>query len=157
MYWHDISLILGNYIWGFFGWKFFSTILWIRNKGLSGLVTISRPEQCIVCSETSNPYAICKASMVFVGRAAFAGKLPSCPSPASLCVLQFRPPRNNQSTSVIYTQYTYSFMYFTYIQSNRTLVMPYLFNFYIYLLVINLLLKNFYSLLDTVNGLLLLN
>ena len=66
-------------------------------------------------SETSNPYAICKASMVFVGRAAFAGKLPSCPSPASLCVLQFRPPRNNQSTSVIYTEYTYSFMYFTYI------------------------------------------
>ena len=96
-------------------WLEILTILWIRNKGLSGLVTISRPEQCIVCSETSNPYAICKASMVFVGRAAFAGKLPSCPSPASLCVLQFRPPRNNQSTSVIYTQYTYSFMYFTYI------------------------------------------
>ena len=114
MYWQDISLAIGNYIWGFFGWKFFSTILWIRNKGLSGLVTISRPEQCIVCSETSNPYAICKASMVFVGRAAFAGKLPSCPSPARLCVLQFRPPRNNQSsTSVIYTQYTYSFMHFT--------------------------------------------
>ena len=115
MYWHDISLILGNYIWGFFGWKFFSTILWIRNKGLSGLVTISRPEQCIVCSETSNPYAICKASMVFVGRAAFAGKLPSCPSPARLCVLQFRPPRNNQSTYKCNLHSVYLLLYALYL------------------------------------------
>ena len=132
MYWQDISLAIGNYIWGFFGWKFFSTILWIRNKGLSGLVTISRPEQCIVCSETSNPYAICKASMVFVGRAAFAGKLPLCPSPARLCVLQFRPPRNNQSTSVIYTQYTYYLLLICTLLVYKV-IMPYIYLSYTFL------------------------